>query len=83
MFLGAGERALAMAEQFALDQVLGQRAAIDRHKGHLGPKALVVHSPGGQFLAGARVAEDQDGRVGGRHLGDQLSHTFDLPRLAD
>ena len=71
VLVGPGERPFAMAEQLALDQVLGQCPAVDRHEGHLGPQALVVDRAGDQFLARAGLAEDQHGRVGRRDLGDQ------------
>ena len=58
MLVGAGERAFAMAEQLAFDQRLGQRAAIDRHKRHLGPRALLVNGAGDQLLAGAGLAQE-------------------------
>ena len=82
VFVGAGEAAFAMAEQFALDQVLGQRAAIDGHKGHVGPGALIVDGAGDQLLAGAGFAEDQHGRIGRGDFGDQLAdlgHGGSLP----
>src|SRR5260370_5238772 len=40
--VGAGERALAMAEQLALDEVFGKGAAVDRHKRHVLALALLV-----------------------------------------
>src|SRR5205085_5594816 len=46
----ARERSLAMAEQFTLDKMIGQGAAVDRHKGHVRPLALLPDRPGGQFF---------------------------------
>ena len=66
--VGAGEGSFAVSEQLALDQVLGQGAAIDGHKRHVGPQALVVHGPRHQFLAGAGLAANQHGRVVGATL---------------
>ena len=69
---GAGERALLVAEQLALEQVLGQRAAV-----HLDPRpgraaAREVDRAREQVLAGAALAAQQHGRIGGRHLARQL-----------
>ena len=73
MLVGAGERSLAMAEQLAFDQALGQGAAVDRHERHVAPQALIVNGPGDQLLAGAGFAEHQHGGIGRRDLGDQLA----------
>ena len=60
-----GERPLAVAEQFALDQVFGDSAPqLTGHERHVGPLALLVERPGDQFLAGAGLAEDQHRRIG-------------------
>ncbi len=83
MLLGPGKRPLAMAEQLAFDQVLRQGAAVDRHQRHLRPQALIVQRPGDQFLAGARLAHHQHGRIGGGHLGDELADQFHARRVAD
>ena len=83
MLVGPGERPLAMAEQLAFDQVLRQGAAIDRHQRHFRPQALIVQRPGDQFLARARLAHDQHGRIGGGHLGDQAADELHAGRVAD
>src|ERR671916_3197625 len=51
MRVGAGERPLAVAEQLALDEVLGQGAAVDRDERVRGAAALVVEVAGDQLLA--------------------------------
>lgn len=58
--LGAGERPAAVPEQFALDQVLVEPAAVHRDERPLGPPALLEQGPGHQFLAGPGLAQDQD-----------------------
>ena len=69
LVVGAGEGPLAVAEELALDEVLGQGPAVDRDEGVAGPLALVVEVPGDQLLAGAGLAQDQDPGVGRRdHL---------------
>ncbi len=62
---GAGEGALFVAEQDAFDEVVRDRAAVDRHER---PRATVtgaLYSAGDQFLADARFAFDQDGDLRG------------------
>ena len=61
-----------MAEELALQQVLGDRAAVDRHEGALDPLALVVDVPGDELLAGAALPADQDVGLGVGDLGDQI-----------
>src|SRR4029077_1867398 len=56
--VGAGEGALAMAEQLALHQVLGQGAAVDWDERHLRPLALLKERARGQLLAGASLTQD-------------------------
>ena len=57
--LGVGERAAAVSEQGRFDQVVRQRAAIDRHKRAQVARARVVDLARGKFLAGAGVSLDQ------------------------
>jgi hypothetical protein len=57
--VGAGERALLVTEQLALDQVVGQRAAVDRDEVAAAPRQR-VGGAGQHLLAGAAVALDQD-----------------------
>ena len=73
--IGAGEGPLAMAEELALDQVLGQGAAVDRDERAAGAIALVVEAARDQLLAGAGLAQDHDGGVGG---GDRVDQAADL-----
>ena len=56
----AGERALDVPEQLALQQALGQRAAVDPDVRAGRPRAQVVDGPGDQLLARAGLADDQD-----------------------
>ena len=70
----AGEGAFAVAEQFALDQVLGQGAAIDGDKRHVGTFALLVERACHQLLAGAGFAQDHDRRIGWGHGADEALH---------
>ncbi len=77
----AGERPLHVAEQLALDQLLGDRRAVHLDEGAGPPPAERVDRPGDQFLAGAVLAVDQHaavGRRGHRHLLAQLAHRVAL-----
>ncbi len=59
----AGERAALVAEQFGLEQVLGDRRAIDGDELALAP-ALLVDRARQQFLAGAAGAEQHHRHIG-------------------
>src|SRR5208283_3309123 len=52
----AGEGAFLVSEQLALDQILGNRGAIDRNKGPGGTMAVLENAPRHEFLAGAALA---------------------------
>jgi hypothetical protein len=75
--VGAGERALLVAEQLRLDERIGQRRAAHFHEWLLRPQRVVVNGVRDEFLAGARLAANQHGGVGLRDLGHLLVH---LPR---
>ena len=79
----AGEGALHVAEQLALQQALRQRAAVDREERALGPGGQLVDVARDDFLAGAALALDQHRRVGGRHLLGELEHVDEALGLAD
>ncbi len=54
--VGAGEGPLLVAEEFALQQVLRDGAAVDRDEGPVFAAAQRVDGPGRQLLAGAAFA---------------------------
>ena len=60
---GAGERALAVAEELAFHQVLGNRAAVDRHERMLGARAAQMDHARGKLLAAAGFAGDEHRRL--------------------
>ena len=71
-----------MPEQFALQQVLRDRPAVDRNERAPAALAVVVDGPGDQFLAGAAFAGDQHVDLAGGDLLDQvvdLLHALLLP----
>src|SRR6476646_9705070 len=49
------------AEELRLDQVFGNRRAIDLDQGHVPPDAGLVQDPHQQALASSRLAQDEDG----------------------
>ena len=81
--VGAGEGPLAVAEQLALDEVLGQGAAVDRDERVAGAVALVVEVPGDQLLAGAGLAQDHHAGVGRGDRVDQAADRLHRRGLAD
>ena len=60
----AGERALLVAEDFGLEQRVGQRGAVDRLELFAAAAAQLVNHPRDDFLARAGRPQDQDGNVG-------------------
>ena len=57
----AGERALLVAEQLALEQLLGNGGAVDRDEIAVRARALRVDGAREQLLAGAALAQHQHG----------------------
>ena len=76
----AGEGAAFVAEQFAFQQLLGDGGAVDREERLLAAVAVMINGAGDQFLAGAALAGDERGGVGGGDLADELEDL--LHRLA-
>ena len=69
---GAGERALAIAEELALHQVLGDRAAVDRRRTAARARGpLEVDHARGELLAAAGFAGDEHRRLALREALDQ------------
>ena len=79
-----GERPALVAVQLALEQRLGDRAAIELHERSAGPGALVVQVARHELLAGAGLAVDQHRR--GARLGRALEprqRVLEPVRIAD
>ena len=70
--MSAGERALLVAEEFGLKQVLVDGGAVDGLKHLVGAWALGVYGARDEFLARARLAAYEDGRVRARDLQNHL-----------
>src|SRR5882672_4699756 len=75
---GAGEGAFLMSEQLGLEQVLGDRRAVDRDKWTVGPGAQRMQCAREQFLSRAALTLDQYRRVG---AGRAMQLLRDLPQL--
>ena len=75
---GAGEGAAGVAEQLALEQVGGDRGAVDRDERPARAPAVLVDGARHQLLAGAGLAGDQHGGVA---VGDEADHLLH-PRIA-
>ena len=60
--MGVGEGAPLEAEQFGLEQSLGNGGAVDRDERPGLARSGFVDGPGEQALACPRLTEDQDGR---------------------
>ncbi len=80
---GAGERALLVAEELALDQRGGEGGDVDGDEGRPLARPVIVDGAGHQLLAGAALAGDEhrDGRGGGP--ADRLPHPEHARALAD
>ena len=70
--VGAGEGAPLVAEQLGFEQGFGERGTVHLDKRPAAPQTLVVQGRGHQFLAGAGLAVDEHGRLGGGHVDDQV-----------
>ena len=73
----AGVGALVAAEQLALDEGLGERGGVDLDERAGAARAGVVDRAGQEVLAGAALAEQEDGLVGGGDaagVGDDAAH---------
>ena len=77
---GAGEGALLVAEQDALDQILRDGAAIDGDEGLGFAAAFALDGASDQLLADARFAFDQDGNGGVGSPVAELEHALSWPR---
>ena len=74
LLVGAGERALFVAEQLRFEQVLLQRGAVHLDEVARGAVRVVVDGAGDQLLAGAGFAADEHGRVALGDLADDGEH---------
>ena len=80
---GVGEGAAHVPEQLRLEQLLGDRAAVDGDEHALGAAAAPVQGARDHLLARAALARDQDGAVGVRHALDHVEHAAQRRARAD
>jgi hypothetical protein len=69
--VGVGEGALLVPKQLALDEVFGNRPAVDRDEGLRRAGRAVVDGPRHQLLADARLARDEHGGLEVGHAGER------------
>src|ERR1051325_676685 len=79
----AGEGALLVSEQFALEQIGRDRAAIDRDERLAATRRAIVQIARDDFLTRTRLAQDQHRAVARRDAFDQLAHVPHALALAD
>ena len=79
----AGEGAALVAEQLRLEQLLGQRRAVERDERAAGSRRRAVDEPGDHLLAGAGFARQQHGRLGRGDLRRGLEHRLPGGRRSD
>src|SRR6202008_933278 len=80
---GAGEGALLVAEELALEQRVGQRGAVDGDERLAPARGEVVDGLGDELLAGAALALDEHGARDRGHLLDLDQHFLDRRALTD
>ena len=71
-----GEGAPDVAEELALEELLGHGGAVDRHQRSVLPIPAPVERLGDDLLPGAALAGDEDARVG---VGDPVEQLVELP----
>ena len=72
--LGAGKRSLAVAEELALHEVLGDRAAVHRHERLVPSRAALVDEARGELLAAPGLAGEIERRLAAGELVDHRAH---------
>ena len=81
--VGAGERALLVAEQLRLEQLGGDRRGVERDERLVRARDCVVQRARDQLLAGARFAGDQHRHARARQAADGAEHLLHRGRLAE
>lgn len=80
---GAGEGALLVAEELALDEPLGDRRGVDGDEGAIPARTEFVDRPGDDLLAGPALPRDDRRRVAGGEELDGAEELAHRPALAD
>jgi hypothetical protein len=71
---GTRECSLFMPEEFALQQICGDRGTIHFYERCIPSRTLIVNCPGNQFFSRPGFPLDQDDRIRGRHNLHSLQH---------
>src|SRR5207249_9391406 len=79
----ARERPLAVAEELALEEALGERGTVDGDEESLAARTGGVDRPRHQLLAGAGLALDEDRRPRRADARDQVEHGAQRGAVAD
>ena len=79
----ARERAFFVTEQLAVDDVGGDRLAVERQQRALGAQARGVDRAGERFLARARLADDEHRQAVARRFGGDREGGAEFGRCAD
>ena len=81
--IGAGKRAALVAEQLALDQLLGQRGAVHRDQRRLRARSSPMQLARDQFLARAALPDDQHAARNRRDARDRITERPHRRAVAD
>ena len=81
--LRAGEGAALVAEELALEEVLGDRGGVDRDERLCRPRAVPVQRQGDELLPGSGFAGDEHGRVRLRKPPDGAKYLLHRRRLPE
>ena len=79
---GVGEGAFLVAEELALQELIGEGPAVEGNEGSVTPRALGMDSTGHQFFTGAGFPGDQDGGIAFGHVDNGLEQLEHGRRLA-
>ena len=80
---GARERALLVAEELGLQELVGEGRAVEGHERAFGAGRPAVDEAGHDLLARSRLAGEEDGRLRGRDLRGLGEHVLPLPRASE
>src|SRR6266481_3642824 len=79
----SGEGAFDVSEEFAFEQRLRKRAAVDGNKGLAGSRGTGVDGPGDEFFTRSTFAEDQNRAAGGSDRAEGLLQFFERRTYAN
>jgi hypothetical protein len=83
LHVSAGERSLFMAEKLALEQIFGNRAAVDGDERPIFPQAAPVNSFRDHLLSGSALPKQENGSAGRGHFANCGEHLLHLRARSD